>query len=270
MGGVDLDAVAAGRLDACGGVGEVGHDDGQLLDGGLGVGRHLAAGQRRHAKQLVHRGVGHHPSGVRRRWRDRGDQGRPALGHVDAGGLAVVAGLDDQPGPVGVDGLGQPAQAGDHAVVGERRLVAGGRPARVGDRRGLDDQEAGAAPGPGLVVGDGLVGDEALLGAVVLVHRRQDDAVSHLHRPDSSWREELRERLGHAAIMPDGPSGRPLRRVVCGRPPTGTRPGQASFLRLFRRQSSVVSTALKVKQWMPAMSSSSATLARGATSLFGL
>ena len=44
----------------------------------------------------------------------------------------------------------------------------------------------------------------------------------------------------------------------------------ASFLSDFWRQASVVSTALKVKQWIPTMPNSSARPDSGATNLLGL
>ena len=197
VGGVHLDPVESSLLHPCGGVGEVANDALELSGRRLGVGGHLAAGEGRHPQQLVHRRVGHHPPGVRRRRWERRNQRRPPLGDVDARRLAVVADLDDDFRTMGVDGIGEPPEVRDHAIVRERGLVAGGRPVRVRDSRCLDDQEPDATPCPGLVVGDGLVGDQALVGAVVLVHGREHDPVPEFHPPDPPGSKQVRKRVGH-------------------------------------------------------------------------
>ena len=105
MAGVDLQAVEASGLDANSGVGELPYNVRQVLNRGLGVGGHLAAGEGRHGHQLVHGRVGHdrHRVGVGKR--EAGHQAGSVLGRVHPRDAAVVVGLDDQLRTVGVDGL---------------------------------------------------------------------------------------------------------------------------------------------------------------------
>ena len=203
MGGVDLDAVEAGGLHPGGGVGELLDDPCQVVGGGRPLGGPLAPGEGGHLHQLVHGEgadvdvlVGH---------RHRGDQLVAVLHGVDAGGLAVVAGLHDHLRPVPVHRPGEALEAGDEPVVGERRLVDGRGTHRPGHRRGLEDEQPDATLRPRLVVGDREVGDLALV-AGVLVHGRHDDAVAHRHRPDRTGREQV--SVVHRPILRPGLTAR--------------------------------------------------------------
>ena len=190
--GVDLDPVEAGLLHALGRIRELLDHPGEVVSRGLATLRALATGQPGEPHQLVHREVVDRDV-VRRQGHRRHDL-LAILLHVDAGGLAVMTHLHDHLRPVAVDGLCETGEAGDHAVVAQRGLVPRRRPDRIGNRRCLEDQEAGAAARALFVVGDVEVGDLPVTRARVLVHRRHDDAVAHLHRPDATGCQQMRMR----------------------------------------------------------------------------
>ena len=70
------------------------------------------------------------------------------------------------------------------------------------DGRRLEDDQPGAPPGPGLVVGDEAVGREALVDEGRLV-RRRDDPVRELDRADAKRAEERLEQRS-ASSAPSG------------------------------------------------------------------
>ena len=109
----------------------------------------------------------------------------------------MVAGLDEHPGTVGMDPPSKTGQAVDHPVVGKGRLVPGRGPVGPRDRRGLQDQQAGAPGGPFLVMGHCGFGNQALVGAVVLVHGRHDDPVPDLDGADPAGGQEVGVAIGH-------------------------------------------------------------------------
>ena len=80
--------------------------------------------------------------------REAGHEAGSVLSGVDPGDPAVVVGLHDHLRPVGVDGLSEAPQSVDHPIVGQCRLVACRGPVGKGNRRCLQDEEPGAAPGP--------------------------------------------------------------------------------------------------------------------------
>ena len=115
--GVHLHAVQSGGLDTLRGVGEPFDHLVERLGRGLLVCGHLPAGQGRHSHELVHGRVDHDLRDVHLRNRQARDQRGPTLGGVHAGDPSVVVHLDDHPGAMGMDSVGQSSQPVDHAIV---------------------------------------------------------------------------------------------------------------------------------------------------------
>ena len=83
----------------------------------------------------------------------------------------------------------QPRQARNESVVVDAELAAA-MPSGLFRRRHLDGDEADAAAHARHVVGDGLVGDVAFLVRAARRHRRHDDPVRDLDRPDARGGEQ--------------------------------------------------------------------------------
>ena len=91
-------------------------------------------------------------------------------------------------------GVGDARQALDDSRVVAGDRVTGQQAARV-HGGGLDADQPGAALGPRRVVGDEVVGGQAVLDERRLVGRR-DDAIAELDRPDLQGAQQ--QRVGHS------------------------------------------------------------------------
>ena len=114
--------------------------------------------------------------------RDRGRRDRRLAADVDAGVAAAMAELDRGLGAAAVDFADQPREPGQEAVVIDAELAAA-MAAGLFRRRHLDRDQADAAAHPRHVIGDGLVGDVALLVGAARGHRRHHDPVRDLAGP---------------------------------------------------------------------------------------
>jgi hypothetical protein len=91
-----------------------------------------------------------------------------------------MANLNNDLGPMGVNGCCKSPETRDGLVVRERWLVTRSRSIRVGDRRGLDDQETGTPFCSCFIVSNRFVSDQTLFCAVVLIHGWHDNPVADL------------------------------------------------------------------------------------------
>ena len=121
--------------------------------------------------------------------RDRRGRDRRLAADVVAGVAAAVAELDRGLGAAAVDLADQPREPGQEAVVIDADF-APAMAAALFRRRHLDGDQADAAAHPRHVVGDGVVGDEALRIRRARGHRRHDDAVRDLDRDRCARREQ--------------------------------------------------------------------------------
>ena len=119
---------------------------------------------------------------VDRMWNCRG-RNRCFTTDVLAGMAAAVAELDRCLGATAMDFGDEPRQARQKAVVVDADLVPAMAAALL-RRRHLDRDQACAAVHPRHVVGDALVGDEAVGIRRARGHRRHHDAVLDLDRTD--------------------------------------------------------------------------------------
>ena len=165
VGGVQLDAVEAGRDGALGGVDELGDDAGQLV--GLERARLL----------VVLHAVGREDLALRG---DRRGGDGPRAGDARVADAAGVHELGDDLPAAGVDGVGDQAPAGDLLVGVQARGVR----VALADRRGLralGDDQAGAGA-LGVVLGD--EGRRGLARARAVARQgRHDEAVGQGQRP---------------------------------------------------------------------------------------
>ena len=183
VGGVDLDAVEAGLAGADRG-GGIGGDGGR---------------DARDAHRLGHDGL---EGDLIDRMRDRRRRDRGLARDVDPGVAAAVAELDRGLGPAGMDHVDEAAEPGDEPVVVDAELAEAMAAGLLG-RGHLDRDQADAAPHPGGVVGEGVLGDEARLVRGPRGHRRHHDPVRDLDRADPGRGEEDVHRAPHR-IAPRG------------------------------------------------------------------
>ncbi len=109
--------------------------------------------------------------------------------NVDAGVAAAVAELDRGFGAAAMDFADQPRQARNESVVIDTELAAA-MAAGLFRRGHLDRDHARAAAHPCHVIGDGLVGDVTFFVRAARRHRRHDDPVRDLGRPDARGGEQ--------------------------------------------------------------------------------
>ena len=116
--------------------------------------------------------------------------------------------------------LGQPGQ---EAVVADGGLAGRVGARRVGHRRRTDQDQAGAASGPGLQVGGLAVAHGAVVVGQAVTHRGHHDAVAQRHGADAAGGQQVGGSRSQA-----GPTGRdPASRVVApGRDPFVARRGR--------------------------------------------
>ena len=121
--------------------------------------------------------------------RDRRRRDRRLAADVDAGVAAAVAELDRGLGAAAVDFADQAGKPRQEAVVVDAELAAA-MPAGLLGRGHLDRDQAGAAAHPRHVIGDGGVGDCAIVVGGARRHRRHDDPVRDFRRSDARRREQ--------------------------------------------------------------------------------
>ncbi len=137
---------------------------------------------------------------------------RPPLAQRLGREIAGVSDLQGRGGPLTVDGVAEPAQAGP-PVGGEQQLVAVratvGRHGGIGYRR-----EAHAARRHGLVVRDERPGDDPALGHA-FKGRRAHEAVAQLQRTERCLGEDRTRRNGPEFLGAFGHEPPPSQRVRC-------------------------------------------------------
>ena len=132
--------------------------------------------------------------------RNGGRRDRRLAADVAPGVPAAVAELDRRLGAAAVDRIDEPRQPRQEAVVIDAELA----PAMASGpfrRRHLDRDQADAAAHARHVIGDGVVGDMALVVAEPRRHRRHDDAVLDLDAPMRAGvrRMDMRHHSSHVA-----------------------------------------------------------------------
>ena len=116
------------------------------------------------------------------------------------GQRAVVGELRRDLGAVRVHAVGERPQAGLVRVERRRDLALVDAAVGVRDRDRPDEQERGAAAGPGLEVRELGVRDGAVRVRERVAHRRHEDPVPQRHGPDRPGGEEQWE-LGHVGKL---------------------------------------------------------------------
>jgi len=191
VGGRDLDAVEAGR-------GHVGGRARVAVDDRLDV--RLCGG----ARLDVEASARDRRSGDRRRAR----RGRDLL-------PPSVEELDEEPRPVRPYRLGDSGEPGGRLLPVAREGMRGQEPGGV-DGRGLEDDQADAAPRPRLVVGEEVVGRQVIVDECGLVGGR-DDPVPELDGPQEQRAEErvkhVRARSARRLLGAAGDGARRRRRA---------------------------------------------------------
>ena len=127
-----------------------------------------------------------------------GLQGIARQGGVPLG--ARVLQLDGHLGAVGVAGVRHTAEA-LHRVVREQTGLPGAALGLPVHHRGLDGDQAEAALGPGLIVGQGTVAEGAVGVGKVVAHGGHHKAVGNRHRADLHGRKHGRE-FHHRTSLP--------------------------------------------------------------------
>ena len=132
----------------------------------------------------------------------------------------TVVDLADGHAVMPLDGLHQPRQARDEAVVIDpERVVV--RPSAFADGHGLGDDGRDATLGAFLVIGAVAFGRETVAGAEIRPHRRHDEAVLHAERPDHARAAQKRCHAGHAS-RPRPCNGTPATRRMEGKAAMGS------------------------------------------------
>jgi hypothetical protein len=123
------------------------------------------------------------------RMRNCRGRNRRLAANIDAGVATGMTQLDRGLGASGVDGIDEAPQTRNEAVVIDSDFATA-MPPRFFRRGHLHGDQAGAAAHPRHVVGDAVIGNEAVVVRRARGHRRHDDAVFNLDRSDACGGEK--------------------------------------------------------------------------------
>ena len=193
MAGMDLHAVEAGFLRPA-------RTSCELAYGKVDVGLFQHFDRRRlhprHPGEFFHQEV-FGEIALGRRWQGRSPQRMAPAGMAIGGDQPAVVQLRRDLCPSGVDPVAQLRQAGDEAILRNRRLLHGDAADRPGYPGHARDDQPGAAPCLLFMIGDDLFADRAVVLGQADPHGGDRDAVLELERADPAGGEQVGVSVGN-------------------------------------------------------------------------